>query len=67
MITILQFLGLVLPVVILLYTYISLAKKCGEGEGNEPVPTTQVVNVFVQIFVFGFTLGTIIVRIISGL
>ena len=66
MITILQFLGLVLPVVILLYTYIGLAKKCGEGEGNEPVPTIQVVNVFVQIFVFGFTLGTI-VRSISGL
>ena len=52
--------GLILPVISILWIYGDLVRECNNGDGKTTVPTWQVVVTGLSIFVFGFTLGTLI-------
>ena len=54
----LQILGIVIPSVILLSSFIYSTIKISRGEGDEPVPKWEIISVFISTLVLIFTLGT---------
>lgn len=55
-----QLIGLVLPVIFILWIYGDLIRECNKGNGSATVHTWMVVMTMISIFVLGFTLGTLI-------
>ena len=58
--TILQILGMLIPMFCLFFIYIHVAIQCSKGRGDEPASTWEVILLFLSVFIEGFTLGTLI-------
>ena len=60
MIAILQMLGLFIPAIFIVLVYGHGIAQCNAGKGNEPVPAWLIFLIELSLFIFAFTLGTIL-------
>ena len=58
--TTLQILGIVIPIAIILSSFIYSVIKVGKGKGEEPVPDWEAALFFISTLALGFSLGTLV-------
>ena len=57
--SILQVLGLIIPIAYLIWLFGQSIKACSVGKGKEPVATWAATTLFISLLVLGFTMGTL--------
>ena len=56
----LQILGIAIPSVILIFTFIHSVIKVDKGKGEEPVPDWEAALFFISTLALGLSLGTLV-------